>query len=88
VGVQIERSFNKVQQTKHMLQVADEVVKLRVEGERLAQNQLSQGIVLASARRQAVAASYSAQAGLLQAELAHLLARAELEQIIGRTPEN
>jgi outer membrane protein TolC len=88
VGVQIERSLNKVERTRQMLQVSAEVVKLRAEGERLAQNQLVQGVALASARRQAVAASYSAQADLLQAQLAHLLARAELQQIIGRTPEN
>jgi hypothetical protein len=35
-----------------------------------------------------VAESYRAQADLLQAQLAHLLARAELEQVIGRTPGN
>jgi len=41
---------------------------------------------LASARGEASAANYRAQADLLQAELANLLARAELEQTIGRTP--
>jgi outer membrane protein TolC len=86
VTVQIERSLNKVERTKQMLQVAAEVVRLRAEGERLAENQLAQGVVLASARKEASAANYRAQAELLQAELAHLLARAELEQSIGRTP--
>jgi hypothetical protein len=43
-------------------------------------------VVLVSARRQATAANYRAQADLLQAQLAHLLAQAELEQTIGRTP--
>jgi outer membrane protein TolC len=86
VGVQIERSINKVERTKQMLRVAAEVVRLRTEGERVAENQLTQGVVLVSARRQAAAASYKAQADLLQAQLAHLLARAELERTIGRTP--
>jgi outer membrane protein TolC len=86
VSVQIERSYNKVEQAKNMLQVANEVVKLRTEGVRLAENQLAQGAVLISARRQASAASYKARADLLQAQLAHLLARAELEQTAGRTP--
>jgi outer membrane protein TolC len=86
VGVQIERSLNKVERTRQMLQVANEVVKLRTEGERIAENQLTQGVVLISARRQAAAASYRAQADLLQAQLAHLLARAELDETIGRTP--
>ncbi|MGO9257799.1 MAG: TolC family protein [Bryobacteraceae bacterium] len=86
MSVQIERSLNKVERTEQMLQVAAEVVKLRAEGERVTQNQLTEGVVLVSARRQASAASYKAQADLLQAQLAHLFAQAELEQTIGRTP--
>jgi outer membrane protein TolC len=86
VSVQLERNFNKVERTKNVLQLASEVVKLRSEGERLAENQLAQGVVLVSTRRQASAASYKAQADLLQAQLAHMLARAELDQTIGRTP--
>ena len=62
------------------------MVKLREEGEGITQNQLTQGAVLVSARRQASAATYKAQADLLQAQLAHLLLRAELEQTIGRAP--
>lgn len=86
VSVQVDRSYNKVQRTQHMLQVANEVVKLREEGERLAENQMAQGIVLVSNRKQASAASYKAQADLLQAQLAYLLAGAELEEAAGRTP--
>jgi outer membrane protein TolC len=86
VSVRIERSYNKVEREKHMLQVANEVVSLRAESERLAENQMTQGIVLVSARRQASAASYKAEADLLQAQLSYLLAGAELEQAAGRTP--
>jgi outer membrane protein TolC len=86
VSVRIERSYNKVEREKHMLQVANEVVSLRAESERLAENQMTQGIVLVSTRRQASAASYKAEADLLQAQLSYLLAGAELEQAAGRTP--
>ena len=86
VGVEIERSYNKVERTKHMLQVAGEVVRLRQEGERVAGNQIAQGEALVSMGRQASAASYKAQADLLQAQLAYLLAGAQLEQAAGRTP--
>jgi outer membrane protein TolC len=86
VGVQIERSYNKVERTKQMLLVAAEVLELRAESERIAENQMTHGVVLVSTRRQASAASYKAQADMLQAQLSHLLARAELEQTIGRTP--
>ena len=64
VAVSIERSYNKVQRTKSLVEVATQVVKLRQESERLAQNQLAQGAVLISDRRQATAATYKAQAGI------------------------
>ena len=86
VAVAIERSYNKVERTRSLVQVATQVVNLRREGERLAQNQLIQGVVLASERKQATAASYQAQADFLQASLGYLLAWAELEEAIGRTP--
>jgi outer membrane protein TolC len=86
VAVGIERSYNKVERTKNMVRVANEVVKLRQESERLAQNQLTQGVVLVSERRQATAATYKAEADYLQASLGYLLAWAELEQAAGRTP--
>jgi outer membrane protein TolC len=69
-----------------MVQVANQVVKLRQESERLAENQRNQGVILVSDRRQATAASYQAQADFLQADLGYLLAWAELQQAVGRTP--
>jgi outer membrane protein TolC len=86
VAVGIERSYNKVERTKSLVEVANQVVRLRNEGERLAQNQLTEGVVLVSERRQATAATYKAEADFLQASLGYLLAWAELEQAVGRTP--
>jgi len=86
VAAGIERSYNKVERTKHLVEVATEMVRLRQENERLAQNQLAQGVVLVSERRQATAATYKAQADYLQASLGYLLAWAELERQVGRTP--
>jgi outer membrane protein TolC len=86
VAVSIERSYDKVQRTKSLVDVAQQVVKLRQESERLAQNQLTQTEVLISDRRQATAARYKAQAELLQASLGYLLARAELQESAGITP--
>ena len=86
VGVAIERSYNKLERTQSLVQLANQVVKLRTESERLSQNQLTQGLVLVSERRQATAATYKAQADYLQASLGYLLAWAELEQAVGHTP--
>jgi outer membrane protein TolC len=86
VAVSIARSYNKVERTKNLIDVAQEVVKLRQESERLARNQNAQGVVMVSDYRQATAATYRAQADLLQANLGYLLARAELQASAGMTP--
>ena len=86
VAVGIERSYNKLERTRRLVEVANQVVRLRQEGERLSQNQLALGVILASDRKQATATSYQAQADFLQASLGYFLAWAELEQAIGHTP--
>ncbi len=86
VAVEVEQSTNKVERTRRMVEVASEVLTLRTEAERVAENQLKEGVVLVSIRRAASAASYKARADLLQAQLAYMLANAELQQTIGRTP--
>jgi outer membrane protein TolC len=86
VAVEIERSYNKLERTKSMVNVALQVAKLREESQRLAGNQQQQGLILVSDLRQASAASYKAIADLLQANLAYQLAWAELQRAMGRTP--
>jgi outer membrane protein TolC len=86
VAVAIERSYNKLERTRSLVQVASQVVSLRQESERVAQNELTEGVILASARKEATAATYQAQADFLEARLGYDLAWAELEQAIGRTP--
>jgi len=83
VAVQVTQTYNKLQRTKNMVEVAQQVVDLRTESERLASNQFRQGVVLVSERRKAGAEVYKAQADLLQANLAYVLARAELDRTIG-----
>ena len=86
VAVAIERSYNKLERTKSMVNVATQVAQLRQESERLATNQAAQGVVLISDVRHATAAHYEAKAELLQARLGYLLAWAELERAVGRAP--
>ena len=86
VAVSIERSYNKIERTKSMVNVATQVAQLRQENERLATNQAAQGVVLIADVRQATAANYKAKAELLQANLGYLLAWAELERTVGRAP--
>jgi outer membrane protein TolC len=86
VAVSVERSYNKLERTRSMVNVATQVAQLRQESERLATNQAAQGVVLISDVRHATAANYEAKAELLQARLGYLLAWAELERTIGRAP--
>ena len=86
VAVAVERSYNKLERTRNMIDVAAEAAKLRAESERLTTSQEQQGMVLISDVRQAAAATYNAKAELLQANLAYLLAWAELQRTVGRTP--
>jgi len=86
VAVAVERSYNKLERTRNMVDVAAAAAKLRAESERLASSQEQQGVVLISDVRNATAANYKAKADLLQANLAYLLAWAELERTVGRTP--
>ena len=86
VAVEVERSYNKMERTKSMVDVAVQVAKLRQESERLAVDQAAQGVVLVSDVRHASAANYKAKADLLQASLGYLLAHAELERTVGYAP--
>jgi outer membrane protein TolC len=86
VAVEVERSYNKLERTRSMVDVATQVAKLRNESERLATDQAAQGVVLVSDVRHAAAANYQAKADLLQASLGYLLAHAELERSVGRAP--
>ena len=86
VAVEVERTYNKLERTKSMVNVATQVAQLRAESERLATDQAAQGVVLISDVRHATAATYKAKADLLQASLGYLLAWAELERTVGRAP--
>jgi outer membrane protein TolC len=86
VAVEVERSYNKMERTKSMVDVATQVAKLRQESERLTTDQAAQGVVLVSDVRHATALNYKAKADLLQASLGYLLAHAELERTVGRAP--
>lgn len=86
VAVEVERSYNKLERTKSMVNVARQVAELRAESERLANEQAGQGVVLPSDVRHATAATYKAKADLLQASLGYVLAFAELERAVGRAP--
>jgi outer membrane protein TolC len=86
VATDIERSYDKLIRTKSLIEVAKQVASLRQESERLAQNQLTQGVVTISDQRRASSATYKSKADLLQANLNYLVAWAELQRATGQSP--
>jgi outer membrane protein TolC len=86
VATAVAKTWNKLERAKSVVRVANQVVELRRENERLAQNRLKEGEVLVSFQKETTAAAYKAQADVLQARLGYLLAWAELQQQVGLTP--
>jgi outer membrane protein TolC len=86
ISAQVERGYNAIERTKTLVGVADQVVALRRENERLSHNQVTEGVVTVANTLEAASATYKSQVDLLQANLNYLLAWAELKQTIGQTP--
>jgi outer membrane protein TolC len=86
ISAQVERSYNALERTKTLVAVADQVVALRRESERLSHNQVKEGVVTVANTLEAASATYKSQVDLLQANLNYMLAWAELRQTIGQTP--
>jgi outer membrane protein TolC len=86
ISAQVERDYNAVERTKNLVAVADQVVALRRESERLSKNQVTEGVVTVANTLEAASATYKSQVDQLQANLNYTLAWAELKQAIGQTP--
>jgi outer membrane protein TolC len=86
LSAQVDRDYNALERTKNLVAVADQVVALRRESERLSKNQVTEGVVTVANTLQAASATYKSQVDLLQANLNYMLAWAELKQTIGQTP--
>ena len=87
VQVHVQTSYNKLERTREMLKVSQEIVSLRAEAHRVADQQLAQGAALQSQADAAAAHEMDANTALLQAQLEYLQAYDELEEAIGSTPQ-
>ncbi len=87
IEVRVQTSYNKLERTREMLKVSQQVVALRMEAHRVADQQLTQGAALQSQADSAAAHELDADTALLQSQLEYLQAYDELEEAIGRTPQ-
>jgi outer membrane protein TolC len=87
VELRLQVAYNKLQRTKEMVQVSEELYALRAESSRVAAQQLQKGEALPSQAQSAVAQEFDAKTTLLQSQLDYIQARDEVTQAMGLTPE-
>jgi outer membrane protein TolC len=86
VELRVQTAYNKLERTRQMIAVSQELVSLRAESRRMTVEQVAHGSALRSQSLTTVAQELEAQAGSLQSQLDYLQAAAELDDAIGRTP--
>jgi outer membrane protein TolC len=87
IVVQVQSIYDRVDELKQMVDVAGQVVKVRVEAARLADRQFEQTEILSSAQSQSHADLTGANASLLEATCGLSLAEADLKRAIGQLPK-
>jgi len=85
VEVRIKVIYNQLETARAMVEVRKEYLAARQENARLSEDQFKQGVTLASQRDASRAQVMKARAGLLDASLAYLLARDDLDRTLGGT---
>jgi outer membrane protein TolC len=87
VDLSVETAYNKLERTRQMLKVSEEVLALRTESNRVRQQELIRGAALDSQADTATAQEYEAKALSLQSEMDYLQAHDELLDAMGTAPE-
>jgi len=87
VQLRLQVAYNKLQRTKEMVQVSQELYTLRAESSRVYTQQLQKGEALQSQLQNAVAQEFDAKTTLLQSQLDYIQASDEVTQAMGLTPE-
>ena len=86
VELRVQTAYNKLQRTRQMIAVSEELLALRAESRRVTVERVAHGSVLRSQSLATVAQEMEAKAGSLQSQLDYLQAAAELDDAVGRTP--
>jgi len=87
VELRVQTAWNKLERTRQMVKVSDELLALRTESHRVSAQQLEQGSTLRSQADSAAARELEAKTLLLQSQLEYIQARDEMLEAIGQTPE-
>ncbi|PWT81148.1 MAG: hypothetical protein C5B57_11075 [Blastocatellia bacterium] len=86
VELRVQTVFNKLERTRQMIAVSQELLALRVESHRISAEQLAHGNALRSQTNASEAQELEAKAVLLQSHLDYVQATDEMDDAIGRRP--
>ncbi|MGA8406961.1 MAG: TolC family protein, partial [Candidatus Acidiferrales bacterium] len=87
VELGVETALNRLNRTREMVNLSQQVLALREESSRVTAQQLLKGEALQSQSDSAVAQEFDARTSLLQSQLSYVQAEDELIQALGATPE-
>jgi len=86
VELRVQTAYNKMERTRQMVAVAQELLALRSESRRVAVDLVARGSALGSQAKESTAQELDAQAALLQSQLDYVQAADEMDAAIGRPP--
>jgi outer membrane protein TolC len=87
VEFRVQAAYNKLERTRQMVKVSDELMALRQESRRVFTQQVQEGATLRSQAETAAARELDAKTLLLQSQLDYIQARDEMIEAMGQTPE-
>jgi outer membrane protein TolC len=85
--LRVQTAYNKLERTRQMVKVSEELVALREESSRVSGQQLERGVALKSQADSTAAQELDARTSLLQSQLDYIQAQDEVTHAIGRTPK-
>jgi outer membrane protein TolC len=86
IELRVQIAYDKLERTKQMVSVSQEILALRAESRRTSAEQVAHGSALRSQGLTSIAQELEARALLLQSQLDYLQAADEMDEAIGRTP--
>jgi outer membrane protein TolC len=86
VELRVQTAYNKLERTRQIIAVSEELLALRGESRRVAAELLMNGGALGSQAKESSAQELEAQAALLQSQLDYVQAADEMDAAIGRRP--
>jgi outer membrane protein TolC len=87
IELRVQTAYNKLERTRQMMKVSEELLSLRTESHRVSTQQFQQGSALRSQVAAAEAHELEAKTLQLQSQLEYIQANDEMTEAIGQTPE-